>query len=296
MYIRLLVSLFVFLSIGLKTSLIAQTKDSLSDQAAIIKTINRFFDGVRSKDTLQISSVLADEATLQSVVEANGGDTRVKAVSLKAFKKAVVESKNDVWDEQLTSIDAKSDGSMGLAWTPYQFFLNGKFLHCGVNQFDLIKQNGIWKILSIKDTRRQTNCEVEPIAAINALMNSWHNAAAIADEKVFFDSMLSGSYYIGTDATERWEKEEMRVWSKKFFDRDVAWAFKPLERHIFLSDNKQIAWFDETLDTWMGICRGSGVVEKTTDGWKIRHFVLSICVPNEVVNSYLPLIGKNPKK
>ncbi|MBS9766494.1 MAG: nuclear transport factor 2 family protein [Flavobacteriaceae bacterium] len=42
-----------------------------------------------------------------------------------------------------------------------------------------------------------------------------------------------------------------------------------------------MAWFDELLDTWMGICRGSGVLEKTAKGWKIRHYVLSVTVPNE---------------
>ncbi len=286
-------ALLLIVFMGTETLLLAQS-DTISDEFVIRKTVQTFFDGVRTKDTLKISSVLTEEAVLLGVIEKND-DAQVKASSLQRFKKAVAESK-DYWDEQLISIEVKADGAMGLAWTPYSFYLNGTFSHCGVNQFDLIKQKGSWKILSIKDTRRQKNCEEDPIVAINALMNKWHHAAAVADETVFFDSMLPGFYYIGTDASERWEKEEMRVWSKKFFDREVAWAFTPLQRHIFLSGNKQLAWFDETLDTWMGICRGSGVVEKTTTGWKLRHFVLSICVPNDVVNSYLPLIGKKPRK
>ena len=32
----------------------------------------------------------------------------------------------------------------------------------------------------------------------------------------------------------------------------------------------------------MKICRGSGVLEKIGDKWKIRQFVLSMTVPNDV--------------
>ena len=39
----------------------------------------------------------------------------------------------------------------------------------------------------------------------------------------------------------------------------------------------------------MGICRGSGVLQKTKDGWKITHYVLSVTVPNENVEEVTQL-------
>ena len=39
------------------------------------------------------------------------------------------------------------------------------------------------------------------------------------------------------------------------------------------------------LDTWMGVCRGSGVVKKVNGDWKIEHYVLSLTVPNENINA-----------
>jgi len=44
-----------------------------------------------------------------------------------------------------------------------------------------------------------------------------------------------------------------------------------------------LAWFDELLNTQMGICRGSGVVAQDSLGWKVQHYVLSIAIPNENV-------------
>jgi hypothetical protein len=48
---------------------------------------------------------------------------------------------------------------MATAWTPYNFYFNGKFSHCGVNNFVLVKQDNGWKIQYIIDTRRRQGCK-----------------------------------------------------------------------------------------------------------------------------------------
>ena len=124
---------------------------------------------------------------------------------------------------------------------------------------------------------------------INTFLDKWHHAAAVADEDVFFGSMTQDARYIGTDATENWERDELKEWSKKFFDRETAWDFKRIERNVYLNEDQKLAWFDETLDTWIGICRGSGVVIWTDEGWKLKHYVLSVTLPNEKTNEFLKL-------
>jgi hypothetical protein len=57
-----------------------------------------------------------------------------------------------------------------------------------------------------------------------------------------------------------------------------------------LNEAKNLAWFDEKLDTWMGICRGSGVVARTKEGWKIKHYVLSVTVPNDKITEFIELV------
>lgn len=125
---------------------------------------------------------------------------------------------------------------------------------------------------------------------IQKFLDHWHHAAAVADEETFFGSMTQDARYLGTDATENWERDELKEWSKKFFERESAWDFKRIERHIYLSEDQKLAWFDETLDTWMGICQGSGVVVLTHDGWKIKHYVLSVTLPNEKTQEFLEII------
>lgn len=124
---------------------------------------------------------------------------------------------------------------------------------------------------------------------IDQLINKWHQSAAVADEDVFFGFFAPDGIYIGTDKSEYWTPQELKEWSKKFFDRDSAWDFKPLNRHIYFSHDGSVAWFDEHLDTWMGTCKGSGVLEKINDEWMLKHYDLSIAVPNEKVQDFLKL-------
>ena len=117
---------------------------------------------------------------------------------------------------------------------------------------------------------------------VNSLLNNWHKAAADANFDTYFNLMTSDAVFIGTDATENWSKQAFMTYAKPHFDKGKAWSFTAIDRHIYFSQNNKIAWFDELLNTQMKICRGSGVAELTKYGWKIKHYVLSMTVPNPV--------------
>ena len=120
-------------------------------------------------------------------------------------------------------------------------------------------------------------------ANINEQLEAWHNAAAEANYDAYFSLMSSDGVFIGTDASENWQNEAFRAFAKPYFDNGKAWSFSTLERNIYVGEYQDLAWFDELLDTQMGICRGSGVLEKDSLDWKIKHYVLSIAIPNENV-------------
>ncbi|WP_426094292.1 nuclear transport factor 2 family protein [Flavobacterium sp. DSR2-3-3] len=121
-------------------------------------------------------------------------------------------------------------------------------------------------------------------ANINATLNSWHKAAADANYNDYFSLMTDDAVFIGTDATENWNKIAFQAYSKPHFDKGKAWNFTTLERHIYFDKTGKTAWFDELLNTQMKICRGSGVLVKIGTEWKIKQYVLSMTIPNENSN------------
>lgn len=117
--------------------------------------------------------------------------------------------------------------------------------------------------------------------SIDQVLDSWHLAAAEANFEAYFSNMTTDAVFIGTDATENWELMAFREFSKPYFDQGKAWSFKAVQRNIYIDRGEQLAWFDELLDTWMGICRGSGVLKLEDGTWKITHYVLSAAIPND---------------
>lgn len=128
---------------------------------------------------------------------------------------------------------------------------------------------------------------------IDRVMNQWHLAATEANYANYFSKMDSLSVFIGTDATENWSKNAFQKFSKPYFDDGKAWDFKTLERNIYVNTEGTFAWFDELLTTWMGTCRGSGVLEKKNNTWVIKHYVLSVAIPNDDVQKVIAAKQKN---
>jgi len=124
---------------------------------------------------------------------------------------------------------------------------------------------------------------------INTLLDKWHKAASEANYENYFDALTDDSIFIGTDATENWTKPAFQAFAKPYFDKGKAWSFTALERHIYLSNDKKMAWFDELLDTQMKICRGSGVLIQINGQWKIKHYVLSMTIPNDKTDDVIKI-------
>ncbi len=263
---------------------------SISGEAAVKEVVIDLFDAMREKDSTKLGACFAPQARLITATANRDGGAVTQETPIRRFKEMIAGSGDRYLDEQITSWDIRIDGNLASVWADYLLYVDGDFMHCGVDAFQMAKLGDAWKIVQIMDTRRQENCVERTEDHLEAMLNKWHHAAATADEDIFFGMMTADCVYIGTDATERWTRDELRAWSKEYFDRESAWAFKPLSRTVTFSDDGNTAWFDELLDTWMGDCRGSGVLTKTNHGWKIRHYHLAIAVPNEVVQGYLELL------
>ncbi|MBM3434596.1 MAG: nuclear transport factor 2 family protein [Bacteroidetes bacterium] len=125
---------------------------------------------------------------------------------------------------------------------------------------------------------------------INRILDTWHQAAANADQKTYFDAIAEDGIYIGTDASEIWTKQEFFEWAKPYFEKGKAWSFTAIKRNIYFSDDLSFSWFDELLQFTDGVFRGSGVLTKKDGNWKLKHYVLSLPVPNEKFKSVMEVI------
>ncbi|MFY8181325.1 MAG: nuclear transport factor 2 family protein [Flavobacterium sp.] len=119
------------------------------------KVIQTFFEGFHAKDTVKMKSVCSDKIILQSIME-NAKGAKLSDESAKEFYNSIATIPSDFkFEEKILNYSIQVDGTMAHVWTPYEFYINGKLSHSGVNAFTLYKENGIWKIIYCIDTRRK---------------------------------------------------------------------------------------------------------------------------------------------
>lgn len=130
-----------------------------------------------------------------------------------------------------------------------------------------------------------------PTGAIEQVLDAFHAAAARADEEAYFAFFAPRGVFLGTDATERWDKAAFQAFAHPYFAKGTAWTFVPKNRHVDLSADGKVAWFDELLDSASyGECRGSGVLEKIDGAWKVQQYHLTIPVPNDLAKEIVARI------
>lgn len=129
---------------------------SLYSQNEEVKdVIVTFFKGFHAKDSTIIKSVCAENMILQSIAESSNG-SQIKNQNPQDFYRSIATIPSTMlFEERVLDYSIQVDGTMAHVWTPYEFYVNNKLSHKGVNAFTLFKDNGIWKIVYLIDTRRK---------------------------------------------------------------------------------------------------------------------------------------------
>ncbi len=125
-------------------------------------------------------------------------------------------------------------------------------------------------------------------SAVDATLNNLHDAASKADYERYFSQYSDQAVFFGTDASERWTIDQFKAYAKPHFVKGKGWTYKKISRNIYISKDRNTAWFDEMLDNNnYGECRGTGVLIREGEQWKIAQYHLVIPVPNELANEFV---------
>ena len=131
-----------------------------TEKDAVKATIENFFEAFHKQDTVALKTMAKGNINLQSISVNRKGKTVLQENDYQSFIKSIASiPKDNTFEEKLLDFSIQIDGQMANAWTPYEFWYNGNFSHCGVNSFQLIKEGETWKILYLVDTRRREGCQ-----------------------------------------------------------------------------------------------------------------------------------------
>jgi hypothetical protein len=121
--------------------------------------VNRLFESMIKSDAGMLTAAFADSAILQTIATNKEGKVIIRNESVAEFAQGISKLPPGAADERITFDVIRIDGALAIAWAPYKFYYSGKFTHCGVDSFQLVRVNGQWKIQYLIDTRRKDPCD-----------------------------------------------------------------------------------------------------------------------------------------
>lgn len=226
------------------------------------------------------------------------GDQGLEHLPLYEFAPVLNKFKEGEYREEFTQVIVR-ELETGLTYVDvsFNFYINEKLSFSGIDHVVYYRSGDTFKIISLYSGALKpkfTNAYgMSNIAwELDLLVNKWHSDVATINKDAYFQFMSEDFIFLGTDPTERWTKQEFYAFCLPFFEKGETWTFKPLKRSWYINDNEDVAWFEESLETWMDECRGSGVLIKEKNQWKIAHYNLTVLIENDKIDKFIKLRKK----
>jgi len=128
-----------------------------AEAAAVMRPINAMFAGLAAKDGAAILAQTRAEGGATVAVEKPDGSRAIRHLSWADFAGGIKAGPEKL-EERISMPAIEVDGDIAMVWVPYVFLIDGKAHHCGINHFDLIRENGSWKVLNVTWSQRTTGC------------------------------------------------------------------------------------------------------------------------------------------
>jgi putative lumazine-binding protein len=132
--------------------LVAQTPD----EKAALGVAQKLFDGMAARDPAMIRSVLLPDARLYAVQDSGAASAGIAGTD---FATQIAANKSDLLERFTGRPDVLIHGRIAQVWGEYEFLRDGKFGHCGVDSFSLLKTAEGWKIATIVYSTEVAGCK-----------------------------------------------------------------------------------------------------------------------------------------
>ncbi|MFM7672704.1 MAG: nuclear transport factor 2 family protein [Bacteroidota bacterium] len=142
-----------FVSVIFLSAQLAQAQTAVDSVKAVVSD---FFRAMKASDSAGMRSALSPVVHFEATQSRPDAEPALVQESVTNFLSSVARTPAGALDERITFETVKVDGPLAIVWTPYEFYFNCRYSHCGVNSFQLVRLQGKWMIQYLVDTRRKS--------------------------------------------------------------------------------------------------------------------------------------------
>lgn len=116
-----------------------------SEKAAPLAVVEKLFAEMAAANPAGILALGTPENQLVAIRKLRDGSSRVEVITGEAFSKMFTNKEANL-REEMYAPQVEVEGDYAMVYGRYVFFVGERLSHCGVNQFNLVKIAGVWKI------------------------------------------------------------------------------------------------------------------------------------------------------
>jgi hypothetical protein len=138
----------------------ASTSFSQSDNDEIMKVVNGLFSAMKASNEQGINACFTEAASMQSMSVGKDGKIILSTFLATNFAAGMAKRAVGAADERVITkgLSININNGLASAWVPYEFYLDNKFSHCGIDIFTLVKKEGQWKISNLTYNMIKDGC------------------------------------------------------------------------------------------------------------------------------------------
>lgn len=133
------------------------------DSEAVLQTTNLLYKGIEQQDTALLNTLFLEGSQFFASIQNKEG-TVLQRFSSDKWIHGLVKPQTSLLERSWNPQVKLQDG-IATVWSPYDFYVDGRFSHCGINAVSLLHTNSGWKIANIVFSVTKA-CDESPLGPI----------------------------------------------------------------------------------------------------------------------------------
>jgi hypothetical protein len=136
---------------------------------SVVAVVNEFFRAMEKSDSAAAARTVHGQGMSYSF-RVRGDSSSMRLESLSAFPSMLARNQRKLV-ERMWEPTVHVHGPIAVVWTQYDFHVDGKFSHCGIDAFTVARLTEGWRIVNIAYTTEQSGCKPSPLGPVKSSGN-----------------------------------------------------------------------------------------------------------------------------
>jgi hypothetical protein len=129
------------------------------DEKAVLATIDALFASFEGGDSAAMLRQVYPDGRVTASGRRGDGASNLRPQSWGMFAERITPQR--AFQERIANPTVQVDDDIALVWAPFVVRVGGKVSNCGIDHFDLVRENGVWKVMNLTFSSRTTGCPAQ---------------------------------------------------------------------------------------------------------------------------------------